>query len=741
MFSFISGQEEFMTFEGVLNSFSAEKNEIEIYIKDKKSIPINFEYTVVDSGNTAIARVEVYEFVRGKARARIVSYYSIDFKLQTKVILRVRKEAIEREYNRLISLGGKYENQNKLNEALSFYLKASLLKEDDLALMDRIVKIYMKKSDNELLRAEFEKALEYIYNSLEYCDKKSTTYDIAKKKEAEVLKLKREYQMIFDSAERALKDKNIEKARMEFLELSKKYPRSQTLSQKVSQLENMIRKQRELNEKLQLIIKESNRLVKKENHYSAIMYLKENMRKYPFLKKEISKEISKIYLLGGDIEYQREKYSEALDYYNRALEYSPNDKKILVKKTNVKNVILSRRMEEAKGLYYANRFEEAKSSYKDILKFYTGNKICREMIRECDYQIYKREADKAFRAGNYENAIIYYKKAFELVKRQETINKQAEAYYKLSQRALGSNSYDSYEKYVYNYLKLKKQSNSALQQAKQDLKKKIERLRIQNSSYYNRALQSAERLFPGNTSYFIPATLKPNIKPSKPAQPIRRRSVKRYPPRDERTRREGERSGESEKKSSSKKAGIGFKPKSFIFITLNMFEPPDPIGFYAQENIYSLDKGKSQEIVGFGGGIGVHLSEFSFLEFSAHYHTKNYEYGYGSWDPFIGWIDEDGEIENRFINIDGSLCLKFNAFYFGGGGSFGIMSVSNTDIDELAEVEKIYGFGYHYGGGFTFYKDTIWIDFRQYNYSLTTPNGEKESFDYFVFGLRVGARF
>ena len=355
---------------------------------------------------------------------------------------------------------------------------------------------------------------------------------------------------------------------------------------------------------------------------------------------------------------------------------------------------------------------------------------------ECDYQLYKREADRSLRSGNYENAIINYKRAYSVINREEVQNSQAEAYYKWSHKAISKNNFINYEMYISNYLKLRKQSYSARQRAKKDLKFKIDKLKAQKSTYYNSAIESAKRIFPADVPYFIPLPAKAVVKPSKP-----KTTVKRYPPQDERIRREREKVKEREKRSRPKKKVKKYKPQSYLFITANMTNPPDPIGYYSPGNQYVLSEYANESVTGFGGGLGVNFSQFSMIEFSAHYHIKKYEYTYDYWSPYYGWFSEDREMDNSFINIDVSLYLKFNFFYFGGGGSYAIMSIRETNIDELADAEKMNGFGYHYGGGIMLLKETIWVDIKQYTFSLNLPGGEKENFEFLVFGLRLNARF
>ena len=733
LLSFALAQENFITYEGTINYFDSQKGEIEISIKENKRVPIDFEYNMFDRNNNILAKILIYAFSDNIAKAKIISYYSININTDLTVELRVEKEIIDKEFNKLISTADKYFEKNEFKEAIPFYLQALSIKRDKQSLKDKIAKAYLNLSQNELEKANFIGASHYIEKSISYCDKESELFPEINDKKNEIQTARTSFQSQFEKAEKHLSENNLEIAEKKFKDLSKKYPANKKISQKIAQTENLIKKKNALKKNLQSILEESNKRLNNDNHYSAIEFLQEKLIQYPLLKKEISQKIKEIYMDGGDIQFNRGNYANALNYYNKALTYSPEDKEIQTKKNKVKSAILSKNIAKAKSQYESGQYNKAKQLAQNILKYYPGNKKCLDLIVECDYHIFMIEADIAFKSKDYENALIYYEKAYDVINRDEALKGQSKVYYKLSQEALDVNDFINYEKYINHYLQLNKQNPSELQNAKIELKIKINKLKDQNSVYYSEAIECAERLFPKDTAFFTVQTSKPELEQKK-LKPL----IRKYPSRQKKDQEKPKQDKKQQIKQEDQKK---FITKNYVFLALNFTNPPDPMGVYSPTGQYTLIDNDSQTVLGVGAGLGFQFSRYSILELSVHYHTKTYEYNYDNWTSYYGWYTDSGEIDNSFTNIDASIYLGSKNIYFGGGGSYAFMSPSQTNISAVANYEELKGFGYHYGGGITIIKNTITLDFKQYNFLFDLPDGEKENFGFFVFGIRINSVF
>lgn len=399
------------------------------------------------------------------------------------------QQAIDDQYNGLMSEAASLESANDLTGAISKYQQASKVKPAESEPKDKIIELQdrikgqadqakidaeymalMKKGDDLMAKEEYLDAIDEYNKALalkpsekEPVEKAEEAARLEKAKHQEV---DEQYEKILTVAEKKLDEGDYDKA----IELANRAKNLKPTDPRPDKLMQRIEQKKKIDADYAKLMSEADALASNENYVEAKTKYQQASNKKPEEQLPIDKvaemdkliddaqssaqadELYKEYMSNGERYQRQEKYDQALSEFQNALSAKPNDvpaqnkineiQQILDDIANANKADIDKKnqfnqfVKEADALFAVPDYLKAKTVYEKALRIDPSSSYVRKQVEECvrlEKEKGKREADE-----NYRKVIAVADKNFDA----EDYDK-AKQYY---ERALTFRSYDPYPK-------------------------------------------------------------------------------------------------------------------------------------------------------------------------------------------------------------------------------------------------------------------------------------------------------
>jgi len=388
------------------------------------------------------------------------------------------EKCITEKFNNLVDEGDKLLKEKKYDEAISKYEEAKQIFPDDKYIVRKIEDANSQKLKNRNIENEYKITIEkadLLYSQNKYQEalnlykgalilKPSENYPAQRIKEIEnrlkeeqakqeqIKNLENRYNELLRNANNEYAVRNYSKARELYLEALKLKPNNSELTQKINEIDNLIKqeeinlqKQKSIEEAYSNSINQADKLMAEKKYDEAKILYKNALsikpqESYPLQKlkqiDEIEKkeELSKQKALKQEIEskynalldeadklYKEKNYQQAYEKYFQAFSLKPDEvypkqkieqlKKIIdseTKKQEELNIAYQKLLTKAKEEEKAGNYENARSLYVSALKYQPNSEELKKKLSEIDIILEtkkQQQEEKVLKEKNYAEEI------------------------------------------------------------------------------------------------------------------------------------------------------------------------------------------------------------------------------------------------------------------------------------------------------------------------------------------------
>ena len=316
----------------------------------------------------------------------------------------------------------------------------------------------IQSGDAEYAKNEFIKAKTYYQEALRLKPNDQTAknkLDKTLQKIREENKKEEKFFEYIDKADEFYANGELDKALAEYNNALKLFPNDEYANGKKGEISNILKNEKEKLDSFNEMVALGDNLMKEEKYAEALLQYEAALKLYPNNnvvkekcqdarnKKEAYdtkvSEFERLKAKGQEFTL-RKRYSEAIDYYQQALELFPNDKEIpgIIAELQTKLDISERytsKINEADALYEDRSYTDARTAYEEALAVIPDDSYALGMIERIDeivnspeyrqiqndkakldrdFDSFIAKGENAEAANNYELALSFYNKALEI---------------------------------------------------------------------------------------------------------------------------------------------------------------------------------------------------------------------------------------------------------------------------------------------------------------------------------------
>ena len=316
----------------------------------------------------------------------------------------------------------------------------------------------IQSGDAEYAKNEFIKAKTYYQEALRLKPNDQTAknkLDKTLQKIREENKKEEKFFEYIDKADEFYANGELDNALAEYNNALKLFPNDEYANGKKDEISNILKNEKEKLDSFNEMVALGDNLMKEEKYAEALLQYEAALKLYPNNnvvkekcqdarnKKEAYdtkvSEFERLKAKGQEFTL-RKRYSEAIDYYQQALELFPNDKEIpgIIAELQTKLDISERytsKINEADALYEDRSYTDARTAYEEALTVIPDDSYALGMIERIDeivnspeyrqiqndkakldrdFDSFIAKGENAEAANNYELALSFYNKALEI---------------------------------------------------------------------------------------------------------------------------------------------------------------------------------------------------------------------------------------------------------------------------------------------------------------------------------------